>query len=205
MTEANRIMAQAVRHYAHMYFQSVILIDRLKGVYAMKFNCLLLIALALVLATGCQTLHVQSYPPGAKILIDDVAQFERTPHHYFVRDLERGSHKVTVVMDGYKTVTPPQDFNIGQTTGDIILNIFPPIFLKNLFVDHWKNLTPKELKPFELVQDVSHAHMLRSEDKSNEDHGTVPARMKQLETLREQKLITEEEYRTKRQLLLDKL
>ena len=75
----------------------------------MKTNRIMLAVMLLLcfsLATGCSSILVESYPPGAKIIIDGVATGERTPSRYSVRQFDTGYPTVSVEKDGYKKPNP---------------------------------------------------------------------------------------------------
>jgi len=106
-------------------------------------------------------------------------------------------------MDGYKT--QQQKFKIGISAGDIVWSVFIPFVLfKNIIHDHWKDVKAN-IRPFELMRDLPQANLPQIEEKLSDGQDTISARLKQLDALRNQNLITEEEYKAKRQSLLDKL
>jgi len=172
---------------------------------ANRFQLIIMVLSCFFLASGCRTIRVDSYPPGANIFIDGVQREERTPYEYSVRDFATGSHSVVVEKEGFKAATPTY-FIIGISGGDVFWSIiFPPVLLKNLFHDRWKAVTSDNLKSFELMPDTAKTNLPRLEEEIPEVQDTMTTRIKQLGSLRDQKLITEEEYKAKRQSLLDEL
>ncbi|MFO7871187.1 MAG: PEGA domain-containing protein [Kiritimatiellia bacterium] len=112
---------------------------------------ILAVTLCLII-TGCGTFKtVESYPPGADVLIDGKPTGKRTPAALRVRHLEKGTHSISVTKKGYETVTPAQEVEVTLAAGRVIgsvLFVVPTLF--ELTGDLWKDCLPGDLKPFYL-------------------------------------------------------
>ena len=160
----------------------------------------------LLFASGCHQFRVDSYPDGAKIIVDGQDTSEVTPKVFSPRHFSTGMHRLTVEKHGYSTVTPPQLFWVEISVVDVIFSWVPPILLKNALHNHWKNKHGR-IQPFYLKEgeSVGVVPISREESKPTGTEGTIPAKLKQLNLLKEQGLITEDEYAVKRKAILDSI
>jgi len=58
--------------------------------------------------SGCHQFRVDSYPEGAKIIVDGQDTGEITPRTFSPRHFSLGTHSLTVEKQGFKSVTPPR-------------------------------------------------------------------------------------------------
>lgn len=78
-----------------------------------------------VFSSGCaHTIAVYSSPPGAQVLIDSQPTGQQTPTKLRVKDLNYGSHLVSVAKEGYAMTGDPQEVRIGFRTGLVVATVF---------------------------------------------------------------------------------
>jgi hypothetical protein len=161
-----------------------------------------------LLGAGCRTIHIESNPPGAKIVINGFDTGKTTPFVYKLKHFPTGDYKFAVEKEGYSTVTPPQDRRIRVSSMEILLSfIWPPSLLKNLFHTRWKQVWPRGPLTFQLQEGAGQSVPIRDENAAPSETGrdSIPARLDLLTKLKDQGRISEDEYKQKRKALLDEL
>jgi hypothetical protein len=179
-------------------------ISKLTQLYKKLARSAAIVLAAVLFAGGCHQFRVDSYPEGARIIVDGQDTGEVTPRVFSPRHFSTGMHKVTVEKQGYYTLTTPQIFLINVSAADIIFSLAPPILLKNIFHNHWKNERGK-IRIFHLKENEGAVEAAQPPEVPQPavKEGPIPARLKQLDRLRSQGLITEDEYAAKRKAILD--
>lgn len=97
--------------------------------------------------TGCGTLFgsdslqakITSYPPGAKVRLDEEVLAGKTPIEGFEIDPLK-ENKVEAKVDGYQDFKGKIDITVNIPTVANIL--FPPFFLVDLLTGHWARAKP---------------------------------------------------------------
>lgn len=160
-----------------------------------------------MLGSGCRSFSVTSNPEGAKILINGRDTKVTTPQVYNPGGFVTGDYTFTVEKDGYLMVSPPQVLKIRTSGTEILLSVFiPPVFVKNLFGNHWKRAWPR-IETFQLQKGAVQSSLSSLEQvplvKTEGD--SINVRLIKLNQLRDQDLISEDEYNQKRKAVLDEL
>jgi len=92
------------------------------------------------LLAGCHSLGISSSPSGARVFLNDSDTGKITPASIRVRDLPLGFSYVTVAKDGYITSPPKQEVEVHLSVGNLVWSWFPPVLIKNLVGDMWKDI-----------------------------------------------------------------
>ena len=184
--------------------------------------------LLLLLCSSCCSIRVKSNPPGARIIIDGRPTGLFTPASVMPIDLPVGPHELTVLKEGFVTCTPPCDFKIQRNTvkGILLTILIPPIGILDGIFTGWKVPIPHQLHmrdggaTFQLEKDVlpkcivtvpepnSHKRPrveTHLPNPANSKTKSVKNRLLELDVLRKQGLLTDKEYHTKREDIIDSL
>jgi len=143
-----------------------------------------------------------------------------TPAEFRIGDLGVGIHTVTVQKEGYHMVTPPQALRIKVDVSEIFASVilFPVALPWNAFDNKWKAAVPSSLVfrglSFKMEQGAPRskpAPQAKNEAKPEAQPPSAPAkgdiadRLRRLDQLRKDGLITEDEYKQRRQSMLDQI
>jgi len=174
-----------------------------------------ILAVMMLVITGCSTVLVDSSPPRAKVLIDGKDTGRLTPAGLRVRDLHSGYRNIELRKEGY--VSSYQTLTVRVSAGKILMSWFPPMLFKFGIGDCWKiagpgrirlilepslatlNTSPPVKKPAQETQ--SGRAEAKTPSATTED--VITEKLNDLEALLADNLITEEECRQKRQSIID--
>lgn len=165
--------------------------------------------------TACYTVPIASSPPGAQIYLDGVDTGKTTPSDLAVRGIPVGTHKVSVKKEGFHMTTPERDLRVKVDGGEIFWSVIlaPLVVPLNLGTNLWKTfeggnypdtinfalqegIAPKIVIPEKLPVPAVAAPAGKME---------IEERLRKLEDLKKKGLISEKEYKIKRQSLIDQL
>lgn len=133
--------------------------------------------IASLTGTGCHSLPVSSYPPGARVFMNSKDTGLITPTAIRVRHLPVGRTVITVAKEGYFSVPSEQEVNVGISKGNIIFSWWPPVLIKNLCGDRWKGITSprgRRLNEFRLQTAVEMASS-QSQDVGGQSQKAIPS------------------------------
>ena len=91
-----------------------------------RLAALVLVTL-LALLPSCSAIMVDSNPRGADIVIDGGVSGFKTPRKFRVTQFGSGTHRITVQMPGYKTVTPEHVIEVTVSGGKIVMAVLLPV------------------------------------------------------------------------------
>ncbi len=176
------------------------------------------------LFTGCASIPVSSIPQGERIILDGNDTRLVTPAKLRIRNMQNGKHTITVAKEGFRTVTPPLEFDIGVRARCVIGSIlFPPAILFQLFDNKWKFPDKWQMAignpPFQFVKEDSspladhpveptgvHKQAVQEHpQRPQTTNKSTVERLKELKVLKDAGLISEQEFETKRKLLIEGL
>jgi len=189
----------------------------------MKRKCFSALVLMMLLVTSCSTVVVDSSPPRAKVLIDGEETGMLTPTGLRVRGLRSGHRSIELQKEGY--ASSYQTVSVRVSAGKILMSWFPPMLLKFGIGDCWKIAGPGRirliLKPNAPPQNTAQSNRQESPvsspktppaekkyaqpDSLTSQTDVTLAKLKKLAELRDDNLLTEDEYTQKRQAIIDNL
>jgi hypothetical protein len=111
-----------------------------------------MILIAATLLTGCVGVHVSSVPEGATVMIGQRATKYRTPAKVPIRNFRLGKNRVDVRLDGYTSVTKPQnvDVRFGGANLAIELLFCWPVAIVDGCTTQWKVPVTSSVPPLYL-------------------------------------------------------
>ena len=139
-----------------------------------------MIAALIVMAfigTGCHSLPVSSYPPGARVFMNGKDTGLTTPTAIRVRHLPVGQNVITVAKEGYFSVPSRQEVKVEISKGNIAFSWWPPVLIKNLCGDKWKGITSprgRRLNEFRL-QTAAEMATSQSQDAGTQSQKEIPS------------------------------
>ena len=186
------------------------------------------VLLVAVIMAGCATtgVRVNSRPSGATVLLDGNSTGQETPTKLLVRGLPTGRHTITVEKQGYKSKTPPRDITVRVAAGEIFFSVLLAAFVvpKNLCDNLWKHANRDAYRnppTFELEKSPPALSLRGSSAIETPGIQETPKgdlqktgqiktlstaeRLKELKELKDNGILTEQEYETKRKALVDQL
>jgi len=157
---------------------------------------------------------VNSDPIGATVLLDGRNTGKTTPADLLIRDIPLGMHTITIAKEGYLPTTPPWDIKVRVNPGQILCSILlaPICVPKNLIDNLWKEA--EDVSGSDVENDPPYFNMEKIEvstvsaDQAKPKsalNSSVAQRLNELDQLKKDGIISDEEYKSKRKAILDSL